>query len=335
MAITGSGTPSDDSAGDSNGVPLCVDCDGTLLQTDLLHEAMLLLAVQQPTLLLSLPRWLAGGKAYFKESLAQHVKFDWSALPYRPSVLACVLEARAAGRPTVLVTASPEAWANGVASELKLFDHVIATRDGVNLSGRAKADVLVTRYGERGFDYIGNDAVDLEIWRHARHATIVTDDPALPDRARHSGANVLRVISNGQGRFSAYAKAMRPHQWLKNLLVLVPLLASHQLANLAAIADSITAFVAFCLCASAVYIINDLLDLTSDRHHPRKKLRPFAAGAIRVAHGPALCALLLGLAVVLALRLPPTFAIVLGTYFALTMAYSLRLNRSSSSAVRF
>ncbi len=307
-------------------IALCIDCDGTLLRTDLLHESVLLLLKQAPWALFLLPFWLARGKVYLKERVAERVRFDWGTLPFNEEVLALIKNARAEGRAVVLATASPSMWADGIAAHLGLFDQVVATGGGVNLSGERKARRLVEMFGARNFDYAGNGRSDLPVWRESRAAVVVSSDTALVKAAKSMGdvSLVVPVLPAGPLTF---LKALRIHQWLKNLLVFVPLLAAHKVLGLDGIASAGVAFLAFSLCASAVYVINDLLDLESDRQHIRKRNRPFAAALIPVWQGVLLVPVLLVGAVALCAYLPAAFAVVLLGYFVMTLAYSLRLKR--------
>jgi 4-hydroxybenzoate polyprenyltransferase len=307
-------------------IPLCVDCDGTLVRTDLLHEALLLLLKQDPFALLLLPFWLLGGKARFKEEIASRIRINWATLPYNAEVLSIVREARRQGRQVILATASPLAWAQGIANELGIFDAVLATQGKVNLAGVGKAEHLVELYKHRGFDYVGNSNADIPVWNNARAGLIVSSDPALI-RAAQTATTLKHIIAVKRASLITYLRALRIHQWLKNLLVWVPLMASHQLFSPEKLLQGTLAFLAFGLCASSVYVINDLLDLEADRTHIRKRNRPFASAAIPVSHAAILIPLLLGLSVTIALFLPPAFGLVLSLYFVMTLAYSIRLKR--------
>lgn len=306
--------------------PLCIDCDGTLIATDLLFEAFFLMLKQYPLGLFFLPFWLFKGKVYLKEKLAHHVIFNWDTLPYREPVLNLIESARKADRPIVLVTASPMTWATGVANYLACFDQVLATEKGINLSGKNKAAHLVKLFGERGFDYAGDSAVDLYVWAHADSAIVVSQNQNLLKQATLIVNNV-QVIKTDNFKFLVYLRALRIHQWLKNLLVIVPLLAAHQLNSLQSLTQVVYAFLAFSLCASSVYILNDLLDLDSDRQHVRKRKRPFAACNIPLWQGMVMVPALLGAAFILSLLLPTKFTLVLAVYFVSTLAYSVRLKR--------
>lgn len=307
-------------------VPLCVDCDGTLLRTDLLHEGVLLLLKNAPWKIFLLPMWLLKGKAYLKARLAQSVSFSWSTLPLNDDVVDMVRRARVEGRTVVLATASHRSQAEGIASHLGLFDDVVASDEKVNLSGHTKGQDLVSRYGERGFDYLGNDRADLPVWQHARRATVVSASDSLIQAARRV-TEVERVITPIRPGSMTYLKALRVHQWLKNLLVFVPLIAAHAWGRIDELQAAVMGFLAFSLCASAVYVLNDLVDLESDRRHVRKRFRPFASGLIPIWQGCLMVPVLLAGAFGIAASLPARFLLVLVLYFFLTLAYSLLLKR--------
>lgn len=307
-------------------IPLVVDLDGSLCRSDLLHESATAFVAAHPLQLLRLPQWLAhGGRARLKAELAARTDIDVSVLPYHPPLLAWLREQKAAGRPLLLATASDRRLAERVAAHLGLFDAVLASDGRTNLKGAAKRDALVERFGERGFDYVGNDRADLAIWSSARQAVLVAPSARLRAAAERV-ARVGRVFDDTPAAAAAWARAMRLHQWLKNLLLFVPLLAAHRVGDAASLGAALLAFVAFGLCASSVYLLNDLLDVGADRHHGRKCRRPFASGALTLAQGwrmmplPVLAAAGLTLA-----WLPASFGAALATYFALTVAYSFVL----------
>lgn len=312
---------------DHHNKALCVDCDGTLIATDLLYEAFFLLLKQYPIGLLYLPFWLLKGKVYLKERLAERVTFNWATLPYREDVLQLINSARAQGRLAVLATASPMIWAQGIANHLGCFDEIIATEFGINLSGKNKAKQLVQKYGEKGFDYAGDAKVDLAVWQHAAGAVIVSSNKDFIRRASVTAGALSQVIQPSQVGFLVYLRALRIHQWLKNILVVVPLLAAHQIESIQGLLHAGYAFLAFSLCASAVYVLNDLLDLDADRQHIRKCKRPFAAGVIPLWQGIVIIPLLLLISFCISLLLPQQFMLVLIAYFAMTIAYSVRLKK--------
>jgi 4-hydroxybenzoate polyprenyltransferase len=304
--------------------PLCVDLDGTLIRSDLLLESLMLLLKRNPLYLFLAPFWLLQGKSAFKSQIARRVELDPAALPYNREFLAWLRAQRQTGRALWLCTAANERLASRVAAHLSLFDGVMASDDATNLVGRRKAARLVEQFGRRGFDYCGNEQRDMAIWEHAHGAIVVAGGARLEKAAAHQGS-VLRTFPSQVHPVRAFIRALRPHQWAKNVLILVPLLAAHQVAVPGSLLKGLLALAAFCLCASSVYVINDLLDLAADRAHPRKSRRPFAAGDLSILAGAIMAPALLGVAVLIAVALPARFGVVFGTYFVTTVAYSLIL----------
>lgn len=307
--------------------PLVVDLDGTLLCSDLLLESGLLFVRTHPHRLPQLMQWLARGRAALKQELALATNVDVERLPYNSSVIDLITRERAGGRRIVLATASHQRLAEQVAAHLQLFDEVIATTGDRNLSASAKRDVLVERFGEQGFDYVGNAEADLSIWRSARRAVVVHAAASVERSARALG-NVAEVIPAPRATFGEWMQVLRCSHWIKNLLILVPVLTAHQYSDVPSVVRAVEAFIAFSLCASSVYVVNDLLDLRDDRHHTTKKSRPFASGRVSIASGlvgfPLLLLAAFGIAV---WRLPPVFTAALAGYYALTLAYSLWLKQ--------
>ena len=305
-------------------VPLCVDLDGTLIVSDLLLESALRLIKRNPLYLFLLPFWLLRSKAALKAQIARRIDLNPALLPYDPHFVEWLRSEKASGRTLWLCTASNEKFANSVSSHLSLFDGVLASDRENNLSGKLKAQRLIQLFGEKGFDYCGNERRDLSVWRHA-HAAVVVHGSAKLARDAACVSSVSRTFPSHGGTARALLRALRPHQWAKNVLVLVPLLAAHRLSDLDGLRAAALSFVAFCLCASSVYILNDLLDLDADRAHPRKSKRPFAAGDAGIMHGVVLAAVLLIVAIGVAWSLPAQFQVAFAGYYVLTVGYSLVL----------
>lgn len=310
----------------TSGLPLCVDLDGTLIRSDLLFESFLLLIRQNFFYIFLLPFWLLRGKAGLKRRLARKVTFDPAAIPYNKEVLEWVRAQRSLGRLTVLATASDRKFADQVSEYTACFDEVLASDETVNLSGPAKSAALIARFGERGFDYVGNSRKDVCIWAKCGNCIVVHASQPTLASARKAGS-IVRIFPKPKPRFKTWLRAIRVHQWVKNVLVFIPLLTSHRLRDLKAIENVGLLFLAFSTCASAIYIINDLLDLPADRAHPTKSSRPFASGALSIPAGFLLCLLFAALSVALALYLPPLAQFVLACYFVLTSLYSIWLKR--------
>lgn len=313
----------------THSMPLCVDCDGTLIHTDLLFESFLQLVKQHFWLALCVPFWfMLHGKAWTKLRIAQLVSIDARLLPYSSEVLEYIRRSRAAGRPIVLATASAQKFADAIAAHLGCFDTVLATNEASprNLSGANKAAVLDDMYGAGAYEYLGNSRDDLPVWKAAGRIAVANASPAVQRAAQQLGP--AEIIS--QRPFSgarAALKSMRLHQWLKNLLILVPLTAAHELGNTQLLSQALLALLSFGLCASSVYILNDMLDIEADRAHHRKRKRPFAAGALSIPTGAVLLALCLLLSATLLLLLPTAFAAVMLLYYVSTVAYSFYLKR--------
>jgi 4-hydroxybenzoate polyprenyltransferase len=308
--------------------PLCVDLDGTLIRTDLLLESALRLVKHNPLYLFACLFWLLQGKSVLKSNIAARVTLDATSLPYNVALLNWLREQAGGGREIWLCTASCEALAAGVAAHVGLFAGVMASDARINLAGARKAERLVYQFGEGGYDYCGNERRDLDVWRHARAAIVVDGSRALEKQAQAT-AHVLRTFP-GAGtaqRLRALWRALRPHQWAKNLLLLVPLLAAHRTADPSALGLTVLGIVSFCLCASSVYVLNDLLDLEADRAHPRKAARPFACGELALSTGLWLVPVLLLAAGLIAAFLPGKFQLTLAAYCGLTLAYSFVLKR--------
>lgn len=306
--------------------PLVVDLDGTLIKSDLLVEGFFALLRVNFFYLLLAPFWLLKGKAHFKDQIFSRIDIDPQLLPYHGSFLKFLTQQAQSGRELVLATASNERAAQRVAGYLGLFRCVLASTATVNLSGRRKLQAMIEACGERHFDYAGNARVDLQIWPHARRAILVNASAAVERVARAQG-EVEAVFREGKGGVAPYLKATRPHQWLKNVLIFVPLLTAHAWNDYSAVWHSLLAFVAFSLCASSVYLVNDLLDLPSDRAHPRKRHRPLASGDLQPLNGALASVVLVAAGLFVSTLISAAFALITLAYLAVTLAYSLHLKR--------
>lgn len=304
---------------------LVADLDGTLLCSDMLFESFWSALSQDWRSPLRMLPALMAGRAALKRHLATASSIDVTALPYDPKVIAYVQAWRDTGGRTALVTASDHDLARAIAAHLGLFDEVHGSNGTQNLKGDRKGQFLEGRFGNKGFAYMGDAKADLPVWKRAAKA-ITVNAPATLRREAERVCESAEHLSTESKSAAAYLKALRPHQWLKNGLVFLPMMAAHELDG-ATLLLSILAFICFGLVASSVYVLNDLLDLAADRAHPRKRLRPFASGSIPIAHGTWMAGGLLVLGALLALNIGTSFLIVMGAYYLLTMAYSLVLKR--------
>ncbi len=311
-------------------LPLVVDLDGTLIKTDLLAETASKFLLEQPLCFYKLVPWLVEGKSVLKSRLVEYTTIDVATLPYNEQLLTWLRTEKAQGRRIVLATASHRVLADQVAVHLNLFDEVLATDKTTNLKANAKRDALVSRFGTGGFEYLGNDWSDVSVWQSAAKAHVVSKSSRLIEKARSHG-NLGVVMGDSKPPLAiALLKAMRPHQWLKNLLVFIPLMAAHQYIYVSSIMQALLAFFIFSLTASSIYLLNDLVDVSDDRQHARKRTRPFACGDLGLLYGWVAWPALLILAFMLAgplLFLSNSFIAIMGIYFVLTVAYSLRLKQ--------
>jgi 4-hydroxybenzoate polyprenyltransferase/phosphoserine phosphatase len=306
--------------------PLVVDLDGTLIKTNLLLESVCSLLRQEPLALFALPIWLLKGRAHLKREIAQRVQFDPALLPYRTELLDYLRAEHDKGRAIILATASDERFARNVADHLKVFDMVVASDGITNLAAERKRARLVAEFGEKGFDYVGDESRDLAVWSSARNAIVVSPSPRLK-QAVVKVSQFQRAFEEPGASVAEYLTALRPQQWLKNILVFVPLFSAHLFTEPILLIRTIIAFVAFCCCASSGYLVNDLCDLPADRHHPSKRLRPFASGRLPLAYGFAMAPVLAILGCLLAGLLSGLSLGIVMLYFIIAAAYSLSLKK--------
>jgi 4-hydroxybenzoate polyprenyltransferase len=307
-------------------LPLAVDLDGTLCRSNTILEQVAFVLRERPWLIPVLPLWLARGRPAFKAALANVAPLDRVALPYQRSFVAYLEGEAAAGREIVLVTAADRSTASHVASLFPFFREGIGTDGPLNLAGSAKAEYLAKRYGEKGFAYAGNERRDLKVWARAGGAVVVNPSRGLAAAAAKL-CSVEKEFDDRPARLPTLLKALRPHQWLKNVLVFVPLLTAHRLADPLALWSALAAFACFCLAASGAYLLNDLVDLPSDRAHGTKKRRPFASGDLPVEWGLVLSPVLLLVAAAGSSFLPVAARVALAVYVAVTLLYSFFFKR--------
>jgi 4-hydroxybenzoate polyprenyltransferase len=304
--------------------PLCVSLEGGLVRSDLLWESVLRLVRKRPSIIFLLPLWILGGRARVLREVRQRLPFDAAVVPYRGDLVKTLRASVAKGRRLVLFTRGEPQPARALAEHLGLFDEVVGA-DGADFSLARQREALKARFGATGFDYVGGSAADLPLVQDAQHGYLVGVTHAVAQRA-HGQDSRIQVLSTRPSVLRAVVKVTRPHQWAKNALVFVPVLLTYTRPSLAQLAAAVVATVSFCLCASAGYVFNDLLDVEADRAHRTKHRRPFASGDLPLVFGPPLFLALFvasfGLAAAL---LPPAFLGMLGFYFVATLTYSLVL----------
>lgn len=308
-------------------IPLCVDLDGTLIAGDTLLESCLIAVKRKPYLMFLFPFWILGGKLKFKEKVHQYAEPDYDTLHYRDDVLEFIEDEKQKGRSIILATASSQHIGDRIAEDLGIFDLVLGSGNGINLRSEFKRAELVRRFGEKGFDYMGDSSADIAVFKSSRKSYLVEPSSSVLSETKKIG-NLAKVFGEKSAKIPLLIKQIRVYQWVKNLLVFFPVLLAHILPTGNYLVNTLTAFLSFSFIASAVYVLNDLLDLSADRVHQRKKTRPFASGKLSLKYGFAMIPLLLiGGFLPSFLLLPMEFNLILIAYFILTTLYSFILKR--------
>lgn len=313
-------------AGKEAEIPLCVSCEHALLKTNILHEAIFLLVKRNLLNVFFLPIWFLRGRSELIRQVSEKIKVDWRAAPVHAGVVERVRAAHGDNRQVFLLTSMPQTWAQELCAEFDCSKAIVVDENALETGAGDARSPLTNLFSARGFDYIGDGRRDLPICRSARRVMIVGSNRTTITRAKMN-SSVEGVIPGDRAGLFTFIKMIRVHQWIKNCLILVPLLAAHRLTSLHSIGMAAVAFMAFSFCASSVYVLNDLLDVESDRQHVRKRHRPIAAGQIGVNQALITGLLLFVIAAWMALRVSALFALTVGIYFVMTSAYSLRLKR--------
>jgi len=301
---------------------ICVDLDGTLVHSDTLHENVLLLLRTSPLSLVSALVTLSRGIAAFKRAVSSRVAIRPDLLPYNEELVAYLAEQAARGRRILLVTAADRLVADGVAEHLGIFEGVLASDGSTNLKAEAKISQIRQYLNGELFEYAGDSLSDIPVWKAASAAILVNPTASIRLAVRNAGVPITKEF-RGRGKFGAFIRAMRIYQWSKNLLIFAPLFLSHTILHAHKLVVTAEAFVAFSAAASAIYVINDLLDLESDRQHLRKRHRPFAAGTISIMEGMTLAVMLLIISLGISVRMPPQAGLLMVLYLLASLAYSV------------
>jgi len=304
--------------------PLVLDVDGTFLRTDMLFECFWAGLGKDPFAVIGASLRYFTKPAVLKRRLAEIAQIRTDLLPVNEEVKALALRSIKVGRNVYLASASDKALVDQLAHDHGITHPSLASDGQNNLKGRAKAAALIEAHGENGFDYAGDAHVDLAIWEKAENAVVVGQPRGVESRLSAAGKNV--VLFPGGWRLRDLIRALRPHQWVKNILLFLPMIAAHQF-GLSTFLMVLLGMAAFSAAASSIYIVNDLLDLEADRLHVTKCRRPFASGAVPIRVGMVTFAALLVLALGLGALLGPAFLGVIAIYVATSLAYSLKLKR--------
>ncbi|MCX6155547.1 MAG: UbiA family prenyltransferase [Candidatus Kapabacteria bacterium] len=308
-----------------NQKPLCVDLDGTIISSDCLFESLLILLKSNIFYIVPIIYWLIHGRASLKSEIAKRISFNPTLLPYRKDLIDYIRFEKEIGRKIILATASNELIARSIASHLGIFDQVIASNN-INLKGEAKRDALNKEFGEFAYDYIGDSKSDTHIWNSCSAAIVINPDKLnLSENIKNK---ITRSFSYQTNFFKDLIYELRIYQWVKNFLLVLPLILAHKFADIPSFINIIIAFLCFGLMASSIYLTNDMVDIESDRSHPNKRNRPLASGKLSILIGIILSPVLTLLSFTISyLILPRHFFLILVLYFVITTAYSFKLKR--------
>lgn len=343
--LTGVAATAYPEANGAQDVPLCVDLDGTLVKSDTLIDAVLLLVRQQPSSPLHWPRWVSKGRAGFKREITGRAQVDVEFLPYNQPLLEYLREQRALGRRIYLATAADIGFARQVAAHFgDLFTGVLASDGTLNLAGANKLKAFQNLFPQ-GFTYIGNAIPDRTLLRESVLPMVANPHRKLRKALLRDRTAIHREFIDRRSTSKVFLKTIRAHQWAKNALIFLPTILAHDFSG-RSLTACLLAFFSLSFCASATYIINDLLDIEADRRHPRKRLRPFASGDLSPIAGVAIVVAFFLIALTLAvlvphtvthfngtvqrtglLQAPDSFVLWLGIYTVTTLAYSFVLKR--------
>lgn len=308
-------------------IPLCVDLDDTFIRSDMLMETLLIFIKANPLRIFLLPFFLLKGKAGFKHAVFTAIHPDMENIPVNSSLHEYLIEEKKAGRRIILITASPASVATLFKEKYDVFDEAVGSSEDLNLKGPNKAEYLAERFEAGGYDYAGDSFADIPVWKKARKC-IYAGKSAEKCKKIARDINFSKEFTSPCGKtWKKVVKQTRVYQWVKNLLIFIPMLTAHEISpgNFKTV---FLAFLAFSFTSSTVYVLNDLMDLDSDRKHLRKRFRPFAAGDLSISSGLLLLLLLPAIAIGILLYIGNTsFMFIILLYFVLTTLYSLRLKR--------
>ncbi len=303
--------------------PLFVDLDGTYTKTDLLFESFLVAFKQNPLIIFYCFHWLLKGKSYIKHQLSERANLNFELLPLNEELSSFLRAEKAKGRKIYLATASNEKYARKIVEQHPIFDDYISSSETLNLKGKEKLKKIETI--SHKFSYAGNDIVDFEIFAQAEESVLV--NPTYKAQRKAQNFKVDKTFDMHKPNLGVWLKQIRIHQWLKNLLIFVPLIVSGGFVNINDVTTTVCAFFAFSLLASSTYILNDLLDIESDRAHSIKKYRPLAAGTISIKDGVTVGVVLFLTSIIMSFLIGAEFTLVLLAYLALTVLYSFKVKQ--------
>ncbi len=307
-------------------LPIVTDLDGTFIKSDMAFETAVKLVRKSPFYIFSILVWLFKGRAWMKHKILEEIEPDIENLPYNMELIEILQREYESGREIYLATASHQKIADIIADRFDFIKAGFGSNESYNLKSKNKANFLNEKFGDKGFIYAGDSSADIAVWENASEAIVVNASSSTQSKAEKLFI-VFAKINNKQSFFKSFINEIRVYQWVKNILIFLPLLLAHTLESGDKIMNAILAFFAFSLTASSVYVTNDLLDINSDRRHPRKRNRPIASGDFPILHAIITIPFLLFAGIVIGYLVNIEFFVVLLLYLIATTSYSFILKK--------
>ncbi|MFA0406458.1 UbiA family prenyltransferase, partial [Vibrio sp. 10N.222.52.C12] len=298
-----------------------VDLDGCLSKSDILEESLIVNLIKNPFKIFPLLSALLNGKVAFKRAVYRIFGFDPSSLSYDQRVIELCNKKKKQGYRVVLCTGSLHEIAIKVQGFLGVFDDVIGT-DQVNNTGAEKVKTINNEYPGSHIEYIGNSQDDIPLFEAFSSSFLINYKFKTLRRLK---ANPVEVIGEPVCTLKNYFRMLRPHQWSKNILAFVALVSSHSYFSLDNILLSLSAFFCLSLCASSHYIVNDILDIASDRKHETKRAREIPAGNVSLLVATVISLLLFIISLAMSYFINNSLFISILAYFIITNVYSFIL----------
>ncbi len=303
---------------------MVIDLDDTLIRTDTLFTLLVKCLRQRPLYFFVLIKeLLLCGRSALKNRLSAEFPIDTETLPYRSSIINLCTEHKSKSplNKVILASAADQSIVNNVAIKLNFFDISLGSTRELNLKSAKKLEAIQKIIQNQPFTYVGDSSADIPIWKVSSRGILINPSTKVVQAVKSMGIP-FEVIRDRPNLLTLVAKQMRLHQWVKNTLVCVPFIAAHKLNDFRLWVVALAAFFSFSLLASAVYVLNDLIDVESDRKHPSKCNRPFASGLLPIQVGFLLLPSLILGALLIAYFLPIKFVGIACLYFVLNLLYS-------------
>ncbi len=299
------------------------DLDHTLIHTDLLYEQFLIAVKKNPLVIFTIFFILLKGKLALKKYFSEIAPIHAEDLPYNEQVLEKVRQFKKQGISCFLVSASWHTEVSKIANYLGFFNSAFGSNESVNLKGINKLKLIQEQWGHQQWAYVGDSNSDLSIWKKANLAISVNASASTVSKLKSLNNN-HEIIHTQKNIFVSFFKAIRIHQWVKNILVFIPIILAHRIFETDLLTKSFLAFILFSFCASSIYLLNDLFDLSADRRHQKKKSRPLASGDFPIPAGIFFFFVFSVASLLTAFTIDEKVGMTLLLYFILNLLYTFK-----------